>query len=72
MRDLEEAISMARQAVDGVPEDHPRLTGYLNSLGRMLGKRYMRTGRMQDLEEAIHKAEQEVDMTPEGHLNCQS
>jgi hypothetical protein len=44
MRDLEEVISLARQAVDGVPEGHPRLTGYLNSLSRMLRKRYKRTG----------------------------
>jgi hypothetical protein len=53
MEDLEEAILVARQAVDVTPKDHPDLAGRLNNLGNKLGRRYKRTGKMEDLEEAI-------------------
>jgi hypothetical protein len=40
MEDLEEAILVARQAVDVTPKDHPDLAGRLNNLGNKLGRRY--------------------------------
>ena len=67
MEDLEEAIRVARQAVDVTPEDHPDLAGRLNNLGLKLQRRYERTGKMEDLEEAIRVARQAVDVTPEDH-----
>jgi hypothetical protein len=33
MADLEEAIKVARQAVDSIPNDHPDRAGRLNNLG---------------------------------------
>ena len=53
MEDLEEAIRVARQAVDVTPEGHPDLAAMLNNLGNKLGRRYERTGKMEGLEEAI-------------------
>ena len=67
IEDLENAIRVARQAVDVTPEDHPDLAAILNSLGVTLGRRYERTGKMEDLEEAIQVARQVVDVTPEDH-----
>ncbi|KAH8782658.1 TPR domain-containing protein [Diaporthe sp. PMI_573] len=50
--DLEEAITIARQAVEATPKDHPDRAGRLNNLGIRLGDRYTRTGAAADLEEA--------------------
>lgn len=51
MADLEEAIQLAQEAIDATPEDHPALTGRLNTLGVRLGDRYSRTEAMTDSEE---------------------
>jgi len=67
MEDLEEAIQVARQAVDVTPEDHPDLAERLNNLGNRLESRYERTGKVEDLEEAIRVARQAVDVTPKDH-----
>ena len=67
MEDLEEAILVARQAVDVTPKDHPDLAGWLNNLGTKLESRYERTGEMEDLKEALRVARQAVDVTPEDH-----
>ncbi|KAK1992553.1 hypothetical protein LX36DRAFT_684839 [Colletotrichum falcatum] len=56
MADLEEAIAIARQAVEATPEDHPDRA-----------MRFARTGVMEDLEEAIRIARQAVEATPEDH-----
>lgn len=67
IEDLEEAIRVARQAVEITPEDHPDLAGRLNNLGTKLSRRYDRTRKMDDLEEAIQVARQAVKVTPEEH-----
>ncbi|RKK76947.1 hypothetical protein BFJ68_g18006 [Fusarium oxysporum] len=67
MKDLEEAIKTARQAVKSTPDDHPNLAGRLNNLGNEFGLRYKRTGEMKDLEEAIKTARQAVKSTPDDH-----
>ena len=36
MKDLEEAIQTARQAVESTPADHPDQAGRLNNLGNKL------------------------------------
>jgi hypothetical protein len=53
VEDLEEAIWVPRQAVQGTAEDHPDLPLYLDTIGHMFGHRYERTGQMEDLKEAI-------------------
>ncbi|GJN78762.1 hypothetical protein PLIIFM63780_002271 [Purpureocillium lilacinum] len=67
MADLEEAITLTRQAVDATPADHPNRAGILNNLGSKLQSLYERTGEMADLEEAITVARQAVDATPADH-----
>ena len=37
MKDLEEAIQTARQAVESTPADHPDQAAWLNNLGNKLG-----------------------------------
>jgi hypothetical protein len=53
MDDLEKAIQLTRQAVEGTPKDYPDLVTCLNSLGNMLLLRYERTGKIDDIKEAI-------------------
>jgi tetratricopeptide (TPR) repeat protein len=67
MGDLREAISVARQAVESTPDDHPNRAACLNNLGVMLGTRYERTGEMGDLEEAISVAREAVESTLDDH-----
>ena len=67
MKDLEEAIQTARQAVESTPADHPDRAAWLNNLGNKLESRYERTGEMKDLEEAIQTARQAVESTPADH-----
>jgi len=69
MDDLEEAIRMARQAIDITPKDHPDLAAWLNNLGNKLESRYERTGKIEDPEESIQVARQAVDVTPEDRLD---
>jgi tetratricopeptide (TPR) repeat protein len=69
MKDLEEAIDTARQAVQSTPPDHLNLAGCLNNLGSWLGRRFERSGEMKDLEEAIDTARQAVQSTPPDHPN---
>ncbi|KAL2174178.1 uncharacterized protein P884DRAFT_315271 [Thermothelomyces heterothallicus CBS 202.75] len=52
MTDLEEAIGIARQAVDATPHDHPDRAALLRNLGNKLVRRCRRTSKMADLEEA--------------------
>ena len=58
MEDLEEALRVARQAVDVTPKDHLDLATMLNNLGTKLESRYERTGKMEDLEEALQVTQQ--------------
>ncbi|EXK77477.1 hypothetical protein FOQG_17819 [Fusarium oxysporum f. sp. raphani 54005] len=67
MADLEEAIRMAREAVDATPLDHRDRAGFLHNLGLRLGDRYSRTGAMADLEEAIRLTRESIDATPLDH-----
>jgi hypothetical protein len=39
---------------------------YLNNLGKKLGRRFERTGRMESLEESIRRAQQVVNIPPHG------
>ncbi|KAL4799857.1 hypothetical protein BDV19DRAFT_385140 [Aspergillus venezuelensis] len=57
MADLEDAIQIAREAVNATPERHPGRAGRLNNLGMSLLDRHLKTGAMADLEEAISHQE---------------
>ncbi|KAG7403689.1 hypothetical protein Forpe1208_v016358 [Fusarium oxysporum f. sp. rapae] len=78
MRDLEEAIQGARQAVALKPDDDPYLANWLsnlgavlarrlNNLGNKLGQLYERIGEMEDLERAIQVVRLAVESTPDDH-----
>lgn len=65
-RDLDEAISVARQAVDGVADDDPSRVNALGTLATALGKRFDRTGDLADLDQAVQSAEAAIAASPEG------
>ncbi|KAF4331600.1 tetratricopeptide-like helical [Fusarium beomiforme] len=67
MAELEEAIQIARQAVNLTPTSHPDHADRLSNLGNKVKRRYERTGEMAELEEAIQIARQAVDLAPPGH-----
>jgi tetratricopeptide (TPR) repeat protein len=67
MADLEDAIRIAKEAVNATPEGHPDRAGHLSNLGILLGDRYSRTGAMADLEDAIRISKEAVNATPEDH-----
>ncbi|KAJ0125421.1 TPR domain-containing protein [Diaporthe amygdali] len=52
LKDVEEAVSLAREAMRSVPKDSPLQAVYLNILGAQLLNRYSRTRAVGDLEEA--------------------
>jgi tetratricopeptide (TPR) repeat protein len=66
MRDLEEAISMYREALELRPSSHPDRLDSLHNLGDALSARHRRTGIMADLEEAIslHREALELRLPP--------
>ncbi|KAL9563958.1 hypothetical protein ACKAV7_011993 [Fusarium commune] len=67
MKNLEEAIETARQAVKSTSNDHPDKAAMLNNLGVFFERRYERTGEMKNLEEAIETSRQAVKSTPDDH-----
>jgi tetratricopeptide (TPR) repeat protein len=69
MKDLEDAIGVARQAVKSTPLEHPDLGIYLHSLGRWVGIRFVEDGETKDLEEAVDVARRAVERTPHQHPN---
>ncbi|KZL70479.1 TPR domain-containing protein [Colletotrichum tofieldiae] len=52
MADLEEAVRIAKQAVDATLVDHPGRAVMLDHYGFILDHKYSHTGAMVDLEEA--------------------
>jgi len=67
MDDLNDAVDVARQAVDITPLDHPDRARRLNNLGNRLSHRFERTGSTDDLNDAVDVARQAVDATPLDH-----
>jgi tetratricopeptide (TPR) repeat protein len=63
----EEAIRMARAAVQATPKSSPNYAIYLNNLGSELGYRYETMGEMEDLRESIHVTQTAIDFTPPDH-----
>ncbi|MEX2725487.1 MAG: tetratricopeptide repeat protein, partial [Candidatus Freyarchaeota archaeon] len=62
--DLERAISLFSQALQGTPPDSPDRPSLLNNLATALRSRYARDGLPQDLEEAITTYRQALQVTP--------
>ena len=67
LADLEEAIQMAREAIDATPKDHPNWAGCLNTLAVQLGNRYSRMRTITDLEEATQIGREAIEAIPEDH-----
>jgi len=67
--DLEEAILVAREAVDTIPEgvDGLEHAGRLNNVGTTLSSRFWRFGEIADLEEAIQFIREAVSKIPDDH-----
>ncbi|KAI3571792.1 TPR domain-containing protein [Fusarium oxysporum f. sp. albedinis] len=69
MADLEEAIRMAREAIDALAPDDPDRGGWLINLGIRLSNRYSRTRAVADLEEAIRVTREAIGGNPLDHPN---
>jgi len=62
LTDLEEAISLGREATDATCNGYPNREIILNRLGIGLYQRYLRVGTMTDLEEAIRLGRQAMTL----------
>lgn len=58
--DLNRAVEIGQQAVDGTPDGHPGRAGYLNNLGRALQARSRLTGSATDRDRAVKVGDQAV------------
>jgi tetratricopeptide (TPR) repeat protein len=65
--DLEEAISLHREALELRPSPHPDRSQSLSNLGNALGDRYNYTGAATDLEEAILLLREALELRPSPH-----
>ena len=65
--DLDEAITIGRDAVAATPTDHPHRPRRLSNLGFALRLRFERTGVLGDLDEAIALFRDAVAATPTNH-----
>ena len=66
-RDLEEAIVIAREAIDLCPAGHPDRSMSLNTLSVCLAIRHNQLGAMEDLGEVIFLHREALDLRPQGH-----
>ncbi|VDB90053.1 unnamed protein product [Peniophora sp. CBMAI 1063] len=66
--DLERAIKMQQRAVEIIPDDHPSMPIYLDTLGLSQSLRYRRFGHLDDLEHAIRDQRRAFELS-EGHPN---
>jgi tetratricopeptide (TPR) repeat protein len=68
MKDLDEAIRMTGQAIiKMLPAGHALLLRSVDSIGRMLGWRFERTGAIENLNSAVEFADLAVNITPSNH-----
>ncbi len=67
IEDLDQAITMGRQAVESIPADHPHRSTYLSNLGGALQRRFERTGLLENLDDAITVDRQAVESIPADH-----
>ncbi|MGD9486312.1 tetratricopeptide repeat protein, partial [Streptomyces sp. TRM70308] len=62
--DLNQAVAVAREAVEAVPSGHPDRAALLNNLGSALRARFERTGDLADLDHAIELTRQALAESP--------
>ncbi|MFE3160830.1 CHAT domain-containing protein [Streptomyces sp. NPDC059221] len=67
MTKLDEAVTVARKAVDATPDDHPDRARNLSNLGGALQARFGRVGDRADLDEAIGHFRAATEATPGSH-----
>ncbi|KAI6135999.1 hypothetical protein F5141DRAFT_4069 [Pisolithus sp. B1] len=65
--DLEEAITLAREALELRPSGHPDRSISLNNLACVLKDRSQKQATMPDLEEAIKLFREALELRPSGH-----
>jgi hypothetical protein len=63
---LDEAVSLSREAVAGTSADHPDRPMYLSGLGTSLRHRYARIGAQADLDAAVEVCEEAARTIPGG------
>ena len=67
MVDLNEAVSIDREALSLCPTHHPRRHFSLNNLGLRICERFKRTGSMADLEDSILLYRESLSLVPTHH-----
>ncbi len=67
LADLDEAITLFRDAVAATPVGHPERPGRLSNLGAALRTRFGRTGQLADLDQAITARQEAVAAIPADH-----
>ncbi|KAF8509622.1 CHAT domain-containing protein [Gautieria morchelliformis] len=66
--DLEEAISLHREALELLPAPHPLRSYPLHNIASALWTRFKQSGRHEDLEEAISLHREALELRPAPHL----
>ncbi|MFF2901111.1 hypothetical protein, partial [Streptomyces sp. NPDC057966] len=67
LADLDQAVAVARQAVEVAASGHSDRAALLNNLGSALRARFERTGDHADLDQAVAVARQAVEVAASGH-----
>ena len=67
LADLDEAVSIAQEAVNATPAAHPDRPGWLSNLGNALQSRFKRTGAPADLDASITAKREALNTTPDDH-----
>ena len=67
LADLDQALTVSREAVDATPAGHPDRPRHLSNLGTALLARFERTGQQADLDQAITRFSEAAGATPADH-----
>ena len=67
LADLDQAVTVGREAVDATTADHPNRVKWLSALGEAMQTRYGRTGELADLDQAITLHQAALGATPADH-----
>jgi tetratricopeptide (TPR) repeat protein len=70
MKDIDEAVSNIRHAVELVSEVHSELPGFLSNLSTCYVVRFDALREIFDLDEAIILQNRAVELIPNGHADC--
>jgi hypothetical protein len=67
--DLDEAVSLYREALGLLPPSHPSWSGLLNNLANSLNSRFGQSGQHEDLDKAISLHHEALGLLPALHPN---